>query len=97
MKWHEIPLVHSPAFQKVQGLAQEPVVLDTRATVGVGACGGAVADGSWAPEPAAAARAGAALAAAAAARSLPSLAWPPGMDSLIYLIWHLGRVSSNLT
>ena len=34
MKWHEIPLVHSPAFQKSQGLAQELMVLDTRATVG---------------------------------------------------------------
>ena len=36
MKWHEIPLVHSPAFQKSQGLAQELMVLDTRAALGDG-------------------------------------------------------------
>ena len=36
IKWHEIPRVHSPAFQKLQGLAQELMELDTRAAVGDG-------------------------------------------------------------
>ena len=30
MKWQEIPLVHSPAFQALQGFAQELVVEETR-------------------------------------------------------------------
>ena len=63
MKWHEIPLEHSPAFQKVQGLAQLLMVLETLAAVpaGVeGACG-AAAGGALAPAVAAAALAAAAL------------------------------------
>ena len=45
MKWHEIPLVHSPAFQKSHGRAQVDVELDSRAATGGGAPEtGAVAD-----------------------------------------------------
>ena len=60
-KPYEIPLVHSPAFQKSQGLAQELMVLDTRAAVSDGGGGSAAADGALGPAVAAAALAAAAL------------------------------------
>ena len=62
MKWQEIPLVHSPACQAVQGLAQELVVVDTRTAHGGGGsgCCGA-AGGALGPAMAAAALAAAAL------------------------------------
>eukprot|EP00974_Lingulodinium_polyedra_P018198 1761015-Lingulodinium_polyedra.AAC.1 len=61
MKWHEIPLVHSPAVQKSQGRAHVDVELDSRAATGDVAAGAGSAAEALAAAEAAAARAAAAF------------------------------------
>ena len=61
MKWQEIPLVHSPAFQKSHGLAHVDVELDSRAATGDVAAEAGTAACALAATEAAAARAAAAF------------------------------------